>query len=311
MSKFQIGSFDPNATSGNYTKKKWFNLKTGSNLYRVLPSISFDGTKPSNNPWAFHQLIWVKGKERKYPVVCIRETNQDKKVLVSCPIFDKIEFLKKQLEAMQKNPETANSPQTKKMADRLKDYNVDKAYYLNVVNKAGEIGILKIKYTALQDLKATIKNLNNEGINAIGAGPNDGVFLDFRRIEDDTGRVSYKVDAAKITVKNPQTGRPSLEYDWSPLTPEIMNRMETEAAELSKIYRKLELDKLEQLATLDPDTIDAVMSAARSVSKDEATDAMDDVEEVETVSNAKTTSKVQVGGSSTDSILNDFLSGGN
>jgi hypothetical protein len=312
MSKFQIGSFDPNATSTSYTKKKRFDLKTGSNLYRVLPSISFDGSKPLNNPWVFHQLIWLKGKENKYPVVCIRETDKDRKVTVSCPIFDKIEFLKKQLEAMQKNPDTANSPQTKKMAERLKEFNIDKAYYLNVVNKAGEIGILKIRYTALQDLKATIKALNNEGINAVGTGPNDGVFLDFKKIQDDAGRVSYKVDAAKITVKNPQTGRPSLEYDWSPLTTEVINRMETEAADLGKLYRKLELDKLERLASLDPDTIDSVIQEARSVSRDEAADAMDEVDDVEeTPAPATTKGKVQTAGTSTDSILNDFLSGGN
>ena len=149
------------------------------------------------------------------------------------------------------------------MSDRLFQLQTDKAYYVNAMNTAGEIGVLKLKSTSYNALLERLEQLEEkEGIDAISPGPNNGVFFDFKRTKDANGRTVYTTEV-HMTSKTGENGRPVKEYAWAPIDDTVLKRMEKEAQDLTKLFTPRTPEEVALLATLDPKMVDfAVMDAA-------------------------------------------------
>lgn len=255
------GAYNPRALDG-YAKKNRFYLKDGSNLFRVLPpfgSLKNDGIIAKY--WAVYWLPTTKknkkGEEINRPVPSIRQVTKEKKVITPDPLFDKIEGLTKSLEAMKK---AGNHPAAviEALEARVGKLRIDKAYYLNVISPAGEIGVLKIRYTAFQGLKDKLRDLEKLQIDPINIGV--GVYFDFKKSIDDNKKTVYTVDIHQKTSRDPVTGGFKTEIVEAKLDQATLDRMEKEAFDLATLYKTLSPEEQAMAATLDPSVIDRIFA---------------------------------------------------
>lgn len=272
MSK--VGVYNPDNIGSSRVQTKNFYLEDGSNLYRLLPP--FGNLAKTGGLYAYHQVYWlVNAAGKKRPIETRFRKSKDGTVLVSCPLHDKITAVTAQLQAIVDNP---NSKESQKEAakNKLKGLNLDKAYYLNVMDKNGEIGVLKMKISMKGDLENVLKQLRNEGVDPINPGPDNGVFLDFKRIRDEQGKVKYTVDVSRVTKKDPNTKRITQEYDYAPIDETVIERMENEARDVTKLFKELSDMELKLVASLDPSDVDRVFSRAEEAEEADADDSIAD-----------------------------------
>jgi hypothetical protein len=273
------GTFDPNRTSGNrnYTQTKRFNLKEGSNLYRVLPP--FGSLSQSGEIAKYWSVYWLTdSNNRKRAVPTIFKKAKDGRVIQNDPIKDKLDAMTAMVDQAEKNGE--NPAVVEQMRKKLSDYNLDKAYYLNALSPSGEIGVLKIRYTAYQALLEKLKKLAQDGIDAINAGQGNGVFFDFRKVKDEKNRTSYAVDVGTRTQRDPMSNKVTVEYLSAPIDDVVLGRMESEARDLGAMYQYKSIEEMAVLATLDPAAVSRIY--ARPDKVEVADEAADDADEVDT-----------------------------
>jgi hypothetical protein len=254
-----IGKYDPNKVDRpTYVKKKYFNVQPGSNVYRILPP--FGSLKDSGQIAFYRAVIFVQSTKGKRPVPTIMKKGRDGSIITRCPLFDKVEALSKSVEAMAADPNTDPTvlENRKKMVQSL---SLDRGYYLNVINQAGEIGVLKIRYTAFQSLKKRLEELASMGVDPINPGPNNGVYFDFKRYKDEKGKTVYEVVPLQRSYKDPNTGRLISEMAMAPIDDTVVARMEKEAFDLKTMHRTFTEEEMSLIATLDPNTIDRVFAA--------------------------------------------------
>lgn len=282
MSK--VGTYDPNAVNGNksFKKRKYFKIEQDkSNIYRVLPPYGSAGIA------VYYQVFWVTGTGGKNrPVQTLLKKSKDRGIIQRCPLFDKVEALKLQLAAISNDPNyDQNIVKAKKdQVDRLR---LQGGYYLNAMDQAGDIGLLRVPYTAFQSLKKKLDVLKTEGVDPINPGAQNGVFFDFKRYKDEKGKTIYEVEISQKTRRD-ENGRMIKEYNWAPIDETVLKRMETEASELGSLYKTLTVEEMTRIATLDPAQIDAVFANPEQ-SEDDEYDA-GDFEEAPAVQTAPTQS---------------------
>lgn len=268
VGSFSVGSFKGN---NNYPKKKRFKVEEGNNIYRILPPFK----SKSNAIAKFWALYWVEGTKGKRPVPSILVKDKEGNITSPDPLFDKIQSEKLKLESMKKEgkPEAV----IKALEESLNSLNLDKHYYLNAMNPAGEIGVLKIKYTSWQALKALLEELDKEGMDPINVGPDKGFYLNFKRTTGDDKRVAYTVEVAKKTVR--ENGKMVQHFQECPIDDTVLARMEKESEELDKLFKPLSFEEQKLVATLDKQTIDRVFARPVKVEKvedDEGPDSDED-----------------------------------
>lgn len=277
----QHGKFSTNSLKGGgFTRKTRFYLKDGSNLFRVLPPF---GTLAEKGIIAkYYGVFWVEGTDgKKRPVPSILETksngkNQPKTILVRDPLLEKIEALKNSLAAMKQSG--ADPAVTEALERKLYGLYLDKAYYLNVISPSGEIGVLKLRYTAFQNLKTRLEELDKDGIDPINSGKGNGVVFDFKKIKDEKGKTVYPVDIAMKTYKDQATGKFISEIQQLEIDENTLKRMENEASDLNSLFRVLAPEEVALIATLDPKNVDRVFArptAAEEAAADDGDDQDD------------------------------------
>lgn len=251
-----FGSYDPTKqNTGGYTRPKRFYLKDGSNLYRVLPPT---GSLADKNKIAqYWSVIWLtdtKGKKR--PVSSILRKNKDV-VLQHDPLITRIEEMEKQLShalATNENPATVLA-----LKENLKRMRNSKFYAMNVLDASGTLGVLEVPYTSYQSLDKRIKELNTQGIDAIGIGPDKGIFFDFKKTKDERGRTVYAVDPAVRTSKD-ANNQFVMSYIRMPISDEEAQRLGQQAEDLTTLYRTLTVEQQTALASMDQRVFDAIFA---------------------------------------------------
>lgn len=269
MENNKHGKFNPNNLDGR-PKKNRFKLSDGSNLFRILPPF---GTLAKLGIIAkYWAVYWVKDSRGKpKPVVSILQTDKDKRVITPDPMFDAVERLKKDLEALKaKKAPDAIIEAMQKTVDGLR---IDKGYYLNVMSTTGEIGVLKLRYTAFQDLKRVLKKLEKDRVDPINVGT--GVFLDFQKLKDDQNKTVYKVEVHEKTYQDQTTKRFMKEMVEAPIDESTLQRMESEAFELATLYNIFSPEEQALAATLDPSVVDRLFARAEDVTPDDGTEEED------------------------------------
>lgn len=259
-----FGGYDPNKKSGGFNRSKRFYLKDGSNLYRVLPPVK--SLREKNKIAQYWSVIWLtdtRGKKR--PVASILKKQGKDIILQHDPLLTKYEELLSQMtqiNAALKDPATAGQVDPVMAAAIKSDFNrirPSKTYALNVIDASGAVGVLEIGYNSWQALDQKINQLNTQGIDAIGIGPDKGIYFDFRKVRDERGKSVYSVDPAMKTTKD-ASGNFQLNYIRMALTNEDAARLANQVEDLTTLYKEYTLEEQSALATLDQRMFDAVFA---------------------------------------------------
>lgn len=258
-----MGRTDNNS---KYKKKNFFQMKEGDVVLRILPPLNELKDAPNlgalaaKKIWSkFHSVHFgyknMEGKLRTFesPATKVEgklPNGKTGKVLVpgSDPALDRIEDLKAKLETAKT---VGNAPLAAKLTALVGmkgNYNIDNNHHMNVVDLQGNIGVLKIRHKAKTALDEEIKKLEGKGIDPLSV--NNGRFFVFTRTGSGN-ETNFKVSVYVETVDHPDLGQVDKPVVHK-LTPDILSRIATEAADLDEVAVKLTTEEVAQIvATSD------------------------------------------------------------
>lgn len=225
-------------------QRKYFKLKDGEQAFRILPPL---GELADTGRWSmFHSVHYgyktSDGKQKPFlsPEVKNRKTNV---VEIRDAAKERIEMLKAEFEKVKKSGNKAALDKLNALVGPTGTYNLDNNHYMNVVDREGNIGILKLRHRAKLALEAEIKKLNADGVDPLS--PEDGRFFVFTR--SGLGRdtvFAVRVLKEKMTVQGVGTVERDVVHK---LDDELLNRLEREAGELGKLFRKLTAEQVSKV----------------------------------------------------------------
>lgn len=272
---------------GNYTKKNFWKLKDGESVYRILPAL---GELAKEGRWSVFWKVHYgyknsAGKLRVFESPLVKN-NKSKMIEVPDAALERIEKLKAQFEEAKKTGNKELIAKLDKLVGQKGQFNLDSNHYLNVIDKAGNIGILKIRHRAKVALDATIKKLRDKGVDPLS--PDNGRFFVFSRsgMGLDT---TFQVEVLKEKVH--VEGHGELERDLvHKLTTEIANRCGSwqangtfrygEAANLLTLYKKPTSEQVARIVKEGAKAVDEILDTRANdnagnddVSDEEAEDA--------------------------------------
>lgn len=249
-----IGKSNDNAGG----KKNWFKLKEGDNVFRILPPMFSCAEKGVWN--RFYSVVYgyQNSKNKLRPFADCRVTNwQTKMVEVESPAY----LRTKQIEAHQAQiveafkAGQATQDQVKEIAAVKKRYNIDSKYFMNAMDLQGNIGILKVPSKLMNQIKAEIKKLTDMGIDPRSV--ENGRFFVISRVGmDKTTTYSIKVYQENQTVQTNEGPRIFPVEKVSVLTEGILNRLDTEATDLNKLYVKLTPEQIQDIVNRGAPAVD-------------------------------------------------------
>ncbi|MDE2425755.1 MAG: hypothetical protein KGO96_07595 [Elusimicrobia bacterium] len=249
MNEFNIGTPTDDLESKKRIKRNFFNIKEGSNVYRILPpfkDLAQDGI------WFQKQVIhWgyegAGGMPRNF--ACLGS---------SCPECVFVEKTKKELE-------TVTSEKASVMLKSfLDEHHLEIVHVMNAMDRDEKIGLLKMKTRLWQDFGRERTELKAFGIHPADA--ERGVWMNFEKTGQGTTAL-WKATAVRDSVLD--KGEVVSRLKVSPLSKETLTRMQTEAFELNKVVRKLDFEQVQGLVVSlvdyqsDPEVVDAVFSSGR------------------------------------------------
>ena len=224
----------------NYGGKKTYSVKKDVPLVgRIIPPI---GDLASKGKWAiYHAVEWgYKGADgRMKPFLDVHvENRKTKMVEVQSPAYLRRAALTKRKDELVAGLKAGTNTQEEvgKAVELVKQFNLDKKFYVNIKLINGEMGVLKINYKLKQALDAEIAILRGKGIDPLSI--ENGRFFTFSSTNA-TGALqdwNFTVKEYKEEVNHPELGlieKPVVDV----LTPEIIDRLEGECSELDKLYK--------------------------------------------------------------------------
>jgi hypothetical protein len=240
-------------------KKNIFSLKDGENVYRILPPM-FD--LADKKTWAVFYRVEYGYKDtsgRMKPFLDVRVVNrQNKMVEVESAAHVRREQLKAKLNELKING--ADEATLNKVKEMVDNFNQDSKWHMNVVDKNGQIGVLKIPHRAKQALDETIKKLMSEGVDPTSV--NNGRFFVFSR----SGRgldTLHQVSVLKEKIKVDGIGMVEKDVIHK-LDDGILSRLSTEATELDKMYLRLSPEEVESVVKGGPSALTAILEARKN-----------------------------------------------
>ena len=225
-------------------QRKYFKLKDGEQAYRILPPL---GELADQGRWSvFHSVHYgyksTDGKQKPFLTSEVKN-RKNGMIEVADAAKDRITSLKAKLEEAKKAGNKAVADKLEPLVGSTGMYNLDNNHYMNVKDAQGNIGILKIRHKAKLALEAEIKTLNADGVDPLSV--ENGRFFVFTRsgfARDTTFGV--KVLKEKLKVE----GVGVVERDVvDVLDEDTLNRLETEAGELGKIFKQLTAEEVKQI----------------------------------------------------------------
>jgi hypothetical protein len=227
-----------------FQQRKYFKLKDGEQAYRILPPL---GDLADSGRWSiFYNVHYgyktTDGKQKPFlsPEV---KNRTSKMVEVSDAAKERIESLKGKLEEAKKSDNKAAFEKLNALVGPTGMYNIDNNHYMNVVDAQGNVGILKLRHKAKLALEAEIKKLNGENCDPLSV--EDGRYFVFTRTgmgRDTT--FSVRVLKEKLTVQGVGTVERDVVHK---LDDELLGRLEREAGQLDKIFKRLTSDEVKKI----------------------------------------------------------------
>lgn len=240
-----------------FDKKNYWKLKDGSATFGIVPPI---GDLADKGIWSIYYNIHYgyknsKGNMRVFqsPLVKNRKTKMTE---VPDKALERIEKLKAELE----KAKAANNGELverlmKLVGSQKAIYNMDSHHYLNAIDTQGNIGILKIRHAAKKALDLCIKQLRDNSVDPLDI--ENGRYFVFSR--SGTGRETvYQVGVLENKINVPGVGEVKQEVVLK-LTPEIIKRLDKEAAELDKLFPRPTADEVARMVTEGPKAVDEIL----------------------------------------------------
>lgn len=257
---------------GEYKKKNYYKLKDGVSIFRILPPI---GDMADSGKWsAFWSVHYgyknSQGKARPFqsPFVKNRKTK-----MIEAPdaALQHIEDLKAAFEAAKKAGNTEVAARLDKLVGQKGQYNMSNNHYVNVVDEQGNIGILAIRHRCKVALDATIAQLRAEGVDPLSV--DNGRYFKFHR--SGTGLdTTFQVSVLKRKLNVAGIGE--VEQDVvHQLTPELIARLATEAAQLDKLFKRPTSEEVARMVKEGAKAVDEILDT-----KQDETEAQEVPEEL-------------------------------
>jgi hypothetical protein len=231
-------NLDGMSSSGNRREINRFKVTEGSHIFRILPPF---GTNHNNVPSRQVQLHWgFKKKDgNTSPVPCSYPHEN------YCPICEHVKERKAlaEREKAQGNTELAES-----ILKDVSQIDVRRTYLLNAANKAGEVGILELTKTSIDQLINLLKQYQNKyGKNPVSL--TTGVWFVFSR----TGKgfnTKYTVEFNKTMLE--VDGDMVEKVDNTALSPNIVENFDKVAYDIHKMYASVSSSDLKKVLAGTP-----------------------------------------------------------
>ncbi len=241
---FQVGNGKVGAQARGFKKRNDWKLKDGDQVYLILPAMG----DPAENPqWReFHAVHFgyknLEGKHRPFQSPLFKN-KKTKMIEVPDAAQERLDDWTAKLAEFRK---AGNSVMAQHMVQLVGQpgtpgvYNIDKNWHMNVMNLNGEIGVLRIRYKVMLDLKAEIDKLEADGVYPLSV--DNGRWFKFSRsgLHKDT---ITKVTVYKEKIDVPGVGKVEREV-VSKLSPETLNRLEREASNLKTLFPKITAEEV-------------------------------------------------------------------
>jgi hypothetical protein len=248
------------------TRRKYFNLEDGDNVYRVLPPF---GSLASKGKYIqYYSVVWgyKDSQGKNTPFSDYRVVNfKTKMVEVESPAYLRSKKLESTYDMVAKKSkeEGGKNPETQKLladlAEQKKQFNLENKYFLNVMNLQGEVGLLKIGAKAKEQLVNLIKKLDSEGVDATSL--DNGRFFNFNRMGKNR-ETQYTVSVYKEKIQTEQFGL--IEKDKvSKITEAEASRIAKEAFDLGTLYTVPTTEQLDRIVT-NREPVDLVLGLKRN-----------------------------------------------
>lgn len=237
------------ANYGQRTQRNYFKIKEGDNPYRILPPMFGYASDGIWNKYYAIEYGYKNSQGKMCPFLDVRVTNRKTKMVeVESPAYLFRMELKANLDKAIENLKAGRG--SKEAVEEAKElterYNMDAKYYVNAIDLQGNIGLLKIGSKAMQSLRDEMRRLESVGVDPLSV--ENGRFFNFKR--SGKGReTAYSVVEYKQK-KVIQIEGVSTEVDVPfihVLTEDIVNRLEKEAFDLSKLYKSITVEQVQDL----------------------------------------------------------------
>lgn len=261
---------------------KIFKLEDGKELIvRLLPpmkSLAASGT------WAVYHAVHYgyygvnkkdPSKTSARPFKCIEEKNFKTGMITrSCPECVEIKLKKELLDerTAQFEKRTDMTAEEKKVVlapleNFVRKHNVDRKWYINVMDLSGAFGFLTISHRLKKQLDDLIQKINNDE----GVDPFDletGVWFNFRR----NGKKLSVIDTVEaVYAKEEVGGRRVNVLKMAPLTEQQQAQALSQCSDLSEVIRHVSIDQMNLLvgSSGDPEDVDRILSLGVTGAKSE------------------------------------------
>ena len=203
-----------------FKKKNRYSQTDGDVVFRILPQPKGKNAERSSDWSKYHSIHFgyknSAGKARPFESCQVKK---DKQIIVQDPALNRLNALKAKLEEARKEGDSVKEARLSGLVGFNGVYNVDNNHYMNVIGLDGNIGVLKLRYTAKQALDEEIKKLQAMGVDPLSF--DNGRFFVFTR----SGK--NRDTAFKVNVYQEQVDALTSRQVVHKVTPEILARLET------------------------------------------------------------------------------------
>ena len=289
----EIGNANYEKNTGK--RREFFKIKDGEQVYRVLPPL---GSLAKSGKWSRYLRVewgYADSNGKKKPFLDIRNVNRKTGMVeVESEAHIKREELKKQqlaaVAAFKAGKITKD--QLDQMNKIVMNFSLESKHYMNVIDRNGKIGILKVGHKLKLAMDAEIEKLRSRGVDPLSV-ENGRFFVINRSGYGMDTTFSLNILSEKIThAELGEVEKPIVHK----LDQGIIDRLKSEAMDLSdldKMYPTLTEDEVKKVVRGTP--ADATEVFARFAKQAEAAPVAEDGPENEAyVAEVKTETKAEV-----------------
>lgn len=245
--------------------------ETTSLVLRILPPYH---NQADTGKWALYFSVHFgfEGRDQRDPTktsarpfLCVEDRDMRTKMTrVSCPQCEAIELRKEALKRKEAELVAAGKTKeevkilTKDLNEWLRKFNIDRKWYMGVMDEQGKFGVLTISHTLKKKLEARIAELQQEqGINALDL--DTGVWFRFTRQGQG---LQTEDDVHVVTETFRENGKTFTSVKMAPLTEAQANTALEILPSLETMVTRISRDQVVRLTDCsgDPEEVDAIMN---------------------------------------------------
>lgn len=264
MEGFGIPNYGSDSSSGG-SYIKFFRLKEGSNVYRLLPPVGKLAAKGQWRVYLSNHYGYVTPSKRDPHKTnlrtfrCIEDRDWNTKVVrVACPECELIKEREATLKAVTASLESkgmnreqiSRDEKVVQLSGWLRAHNVDRKWHINAINPSGEVGVLLISNKLKKQLDERMAEVKARGLDPLL--PDQGVWFNFRR----TGKGIETTDVCEVVRE--EMGDGSERIKRAPIDKMQVGSIIAQLPEdLSEVLTRLTTNQIEMLTKYGSDPEEA------------------------------------------------------